>query len=155
LIPAPMGAAPMAAIDGARDTIAEYYEAVHTHDWAKLASTLADEVVRVGILSDYEDDIARGKEPYLEFCKSIISSFEYHTMETKQIFYSEDRRFACAETVETIQQPGSERISLHCLKLHELDEDGLIVKIDQYRKGSPVATPPSISVRAVMSKSDH
>jgi SnoaL-like domain len=133
-----------------RDTIAEYYEAVHEHDWVKLASTLAEGVVRIGVLSEYEDDVAQGKQAYMRFCVSIIESLEYHTMEIKEIFYSGDRRYACAETVETIQLPGSNRIKLHCLKLHELDEGGLIVKIDQYRKSSPVATPTTISVGTVM-----
>jgi hypothetical protein len=135
-----------------RDTVAEYYEAVHEHDWVKLASTLAEDVVRIGILSDYEDDISRGKQPYLTFASTVIESFEYHTMEINRIFYSADRRLACAETTETIQVPAGERLTLHCLKTIELDDDELIVRIDQFRKMSKVATPSSISVGAVMAK---
>ena len=134
-----------------RDTVAEYYEAVHEHDWEKLASTLADGVVRIGILSDYEDDVCEGKERYLAFVSKVIGSFEYHTMEINGIFYSADRRRACAETTETIQPPQGERLTLHCLKTIDLDEHGLIVRINQFRKMSPIATPSSISVGNVLS----
>ena len=133
-----------------RDIIREYYEAVNDHNWEKLASTLAEDVVRIGIMSDFTDDIAKGKGPYVEFCKAAIGSFENHSMKIERIFYSADRRLACGETTETLKQPGSEPVVLHCLKTHELNEDGLITRIDQYRKGSPEGTPISISVNAVM-----
>jgi hypothetical protein len=135
-----------------RDTIREYYDAVHEHDWTKLASTLADDVVRIGLLSDVEDDISRGKEPYVAFVSKVIGSFEYHSMRVIKIFYSEDRRWACAETTETIQPPGQQRITLHCLKIHQLDETGLITSINQFRKLSDVALPTSVSVSAVMAE---
>ena len=133
-----------------RDTIREYYEAVHEHDWEKLSSTLADDVVRIGILSDIEADISRGKEPYLAFVAKVIGSFDYHTMEIIEIFYSPDRQWACAETAETIQPPASERLTLHCLKIHQLNEAGFITSINQFRKVSTAAVPTSISVSAVM-----
>jgi len=132
-----------------RDVVREYYEAVHGHDWAQLASTLAEGVVRMGIRSDFDDDTVVGREPYVRFVAEIIGTFEYHTMEIIGIFYSPDARFACAQTVETLQQLGGERVRLHCLKWHELDGDGLIVKIDQYRKGSPEPTPASLTVGAI------
>jgi ketosteroid isomerase-like protein len=133
-----------------RDVIREYYEAVHEHDWEKLASTLAEDVVRTGFMADFAQDTAKGKRPYLEFCRTVIESFEYHAMEIRRIFYSADRRQACAETEETIQKPGEERFTLHCLKVHDIDEDGLIVGIDQYRKASPSQAPITLSVGAVM-----
>jgi hypothetical protein len=134
-----------------RDVVTEYYEAVHEHDWVKLSSTLSDDVIRVGIRSDFDDDTVRGKDIYLRFCRTILSSFEYHTMEIIKVFYSADGRYACAETVETVQEPGKERMRLHCLKWHEIDEKGLIVRIDQYRKASSEPTPSSITVGAVLS----
>jgi SnoaL-like domain len=137
-----------------RDTVTDYYQAVNDHDWNKLATVLADNVERIGIMSDIEDDISRGKEPYLAFVSKVIGSFYFHKMEIERIFYSEDRRFACAETTETIQQtPGSERLVLHCLKSIELDENELIVRINQFRKMSITATPHSITVSAVMGSS--
>jgi hypothetical protein len=134
-----------------RDVVTEYYEAVNDHDWLKLASTLSEHVVRIGIRSDFDDDTVRGRDLYMQFCESILSSFEYHTMEIIAVFYSPDARFACAETVETLQELGKERMRLHCLKSHEIDENGLIVRIDQYRKASPEVTPASITVGAVLS----
>lgn len=98
---------------------------------------------------------AKGKGPYLEFCRTVIGSFEYHAMEIRRIFYSDDRRQACAETEETIQKPGEERLTLHCLKVHDIDEDGLIVGIDQYRKASPSQTPITLSVGAVMGAREY
>jgi ketosteroid isomerase-like protein len=133
-----------------RDVIREYYEAVHEHDWEKLASTLAEDVVRTGFMADFAEDTAKGKGSYLEFCRTVIQSFEYHAMEIRRIFYSGDRRQACAETEETIQKPGGERFTLHCLKVHDIDEDGLISGIDQYRKASPAQAPIALSVGAVM-----
>ena len=134
-----------------RDTITEYYEAVDQHDWDKLATVLADDVERIGIMSDIEDDISRGKEPYLAFVSEVIGSFHFHRMKIERIFYSEDRRFACAETTETIQQtPDSERLILHCLKTIELDENELILRIDQFRKMSKTPAPTSLTVSAVM-----
>jgi ketosteroid isomerase-like protein len=133
-----------------RDVIREYYEAVHEHDWEKLASTLAEDVVRTGFMADFAEDTAKGKGPYLDFCRTVIESFQYHAMEIRRIFYSDDRRQACAETEETIQKPGEERFTLHCLKVHDIDEDGLITGIDQYRKASSGQVPITLSVRAVM-----
>lgn len=133
-----------------RDVIREYYEAVHEHDWEKLASTLAENVVRTGFMADFAEDTAKGKGPYIEFCRTVIGSFEYHAMEIRRIFYSGDWRQACAETEETIQKPGGERFTLHCLKVHDIDEDGLISGIDQYRKASQAQAPIALSVGAVM-----
>jgi ketosteroid isomerase-like protein len=113
-----------------RDAVTEYYKAVSDHDWVKLASMLSDDVVRMGVRSEFDDDTVRGREPYARFVETIISSFDYHAMEVIGIFYSADGRFACAQTVEALQEPGGERVRLHCLKWHELDGDGLIVKID-------------------------
>ncbi|HEY3881774.1 MAG TPA: nuclear transport factor 2 family protein [Trebonia sp.] len=137
-----------------RDVVREYYEAVHGHDWAKLESTLSLDVVRMGIRSDFDDDTVRGRDRYVRFVAEVIGTFEDHSMEIVGIFYSPDGRFACAQTVETLRQPGRERVRLHCLKWHELDGDGLIVKIDQYRKGSPEPTPASLTVGAVRSARD-
>jgi hypothetical protein len=134
-----------------RDTVTEYYEAVDQHDWKKLAAVLADDVERIGFMSAIEDDISRGKEPYVAFVSKVIGSFYFHEMKIDRIFYSEDRRLACAETTETIQQaPDSERLVLHCLKTIELDENELIVRIDQFRKASDTPTPTSITVGEVM-----
>lgn len=129
--------------------IAAYYDAVHRHDWEALASTLSDDVVRRGILSDCDDDVVVGKQAYLDFCRSVIGSFSHHSMEVVRIFCSSDGSLACAETVETIQRPGEGPIVLHCLKVHELDGSGRIAGIDQYRKGSTIPTPASISAGAV------
>jgi hypothetical protein len=70
-----------------RDTVREYYEAVHDHDWAKLASTLSPDMVRMGIRSDFDEDTVAGREPYVRFVEQVIGTFEHHAMEVIGIFY--------------------------------------------------------------------
>jgi len=132
------------------DTVTTYYEAVHEHDWKKLRSTLAESVVRSGIMSDHADDTITGRDAYVRFVETVIGSFEQHAMRIERVFYSADRRFACAETRETVREPGGDLIELHCLKWHELDENGRILRIEQFRKGAPGGTPLTLSVGSVL-----
>jgi hypothetical protein len=135
-----------------RDVITEYYQSVNDHDWGKLASTLSPDVIRMGILSDVRDDTAVGRDPYVKFVSSLIDTFPVHKMEIIGLFYSADRRLACAETLETTQTEGGPLVQYHCLKWHEINEDGLISKISQFRKAAPSATSDSISVSFVNAK---
>jgi hypothetical protein len=131
-----------------RDVVADFYTAIDQHDWNTLASTLADNVVRVGMQGN-EEDTCRGKERYLQYVDEVIGKFEYHDMKIIRIFYSSDRRLASAETVETLQAPGCERTSLHCLKAIELNDEGLITKFDLFWKTPSVLPPTWITVDAI------
>ena len=50
----------------ADDVIARFWKGIDSHDWDLVASTLADDFVRIGMRDD-EADTCRGKARYLDF----------------------------------------------------------------------------------------
>ena len=130
------------------DVVADFYTALHAHDWDRLAATMSDDVVRIGV-RDNEADTCRGKDRYVEYVKSVIGRFERHAMQVQRIIYSPDGKFATAETLETIQPPGGGPIYLHNLKLIVIDDAGLIKRFDQFWKIPPTMPPDWITVEAV------
>jgi hypothetical protein len=122
------------------DPVATFWKAVDIHDWDLLASVISDDFVRIG-MNDDEADTCRGKERYLAFVAGVIGKFEHHDLKTTRVFYSADRRLAISEAIETIRPPGEEPNSMKFVNLHELNEDGLITKLDIYWK-TPKRMPP-------------
>jgi hypothetical protein len=131
------------------DVVAKFWIGIDTHDWDLIASTLADDFVRIGMRDD-EEDTCRGKANYLDFVSNVISKMDHHDLRTDRIYYSEDRRIAIAETVETIRPPGEETLSMRFVNVCELNEDGLIEKLDIFWKTPPRMPPGWITVDAVL-----
>ena len=132
------------------DVVREFYTALHDHDWERLAATMTDDVVRIG-MQDTEADTCRGKARYLEFVQSVIGRFDHHTMKIVQVFYSADGLHASAETIEEIRPPGGEMTTFHCLKAIEINEAGLITSFNLFQKAPAVPPPPWITVAAIES----
>jgi hypothetical protein len=130
-----------------RDVVADFWRAVDIHDWDLLASTITDDFVRVGM---DPGDVCRGKAPYLDFVSKVTGKMDHHALETKAIFYSEDRRRAVAECTETIEPPGQEPLVMDFVNLHELSADGLITKLDIYWKTQRRMPPDWIAVETVL-----
>ena len=133
------------------DAVKDFWIAVDTHDWDLLASAIADDFVRIGMNGD-EADTCRGKTNYLQFVSSVVGKMTYHDLKTKRIFYSEDRRQAIAETVETILPPDGGKFVMDFVNVHELNEEGLITKLDIYWKTQKELPPSWIAVETVMEK---
>lgn len=132
-----------------RDVVADFWRAVDTHDWDLLASTITDDFVRIGM---DPGDVCAGKEPYLAFVSKVTGKMDRHTLETRAIFYSEDRRRAVAECRETIVPPGEEPLVMDFVNLHELSDDGLIAKLDIYWKTQRRMPPEWIAVDTVLAE---
>jgi steroid delta-isomerase len=133
------------------DVVERFWHGVDTHDWPSIASTLADDFVRVG-MSDDESDTCRGKDEYLRFVSGVIGRFDRHALATRRVFYSEDRRIAVVEAIETIRPPGEPDLMMHFLNLLHLNERGLISKLDIYWKTPPRMPPAWIRADAVLER---
>jgi len=130
-----------------RDVVADFWRAVDTHDWDLLASAITDDFVRIRM---DPDDVCRGKAAYLQFVSSVTGKMERHTLETKRIFYSEDRRWAVAECQETIEPPGEDPLVMDFVNLHELDDHGRIASLDIYWKTQRRMPPDWTAVATVL-----
>ena len=130
-----------------RDVVADFWRAVDVHDWDLLASTITEDFVRIGM---DPADVCRGKTAYVEFVSKVTGKMDHHTLETRSIFYSEDRRRAVAECRETIVPPGQDPLVMDFVNLHELSDAGLIAKLDIYWKTQRRLPPDWIAVDTVL-----
>jgi hypothetical protein len=134
-----------------RDVAADFWKGIDAHDWDLVASTLADDFVRIGMRDD-EADTTRGKDTYMSFVSQVVGKMEHHDLRTDRITYTADRRMAFIETVETIRPPGESEIIMRFLNLMELNADGLITKLDIFWKTPPRMPPGWIVVDNVLQR---
>ncbi|MCF2526009.1 nuclear transport factor 2 family protein [Yinghuangia soli] len=131
-------------------TVADFWKGVDSHDWDLVASTLADDFVRIG-MRDNEADTCRGKENYIAFVSGVISRMVEHELQSRFTFLSEDGRFAFNEAVEIITYaPGEEPLAMRFANYLELNDEGLISKLDIFWKTPPQMPPDWIAVEAVI-----
>lgn len=131
------------------EVVNRFWRAVDAHDWDLIATTLAPDFVRVG-MADTEADTCRGKENYLRFVRGVISRFEYHRLESRSGYVSADGRRITHEAIETIQPPGGERLVMRFVNLMELNDDGLISRLDIFWKTPPAMPPEWIKVETIL-----
>ncbi len=109
-----------------------YLRAVAEHDWAALARCLADDVVRVGPFGDTYTP----KAPYVAFLEELMPSLEGYSMKVDRIV--DAGSVVVAELTETLEMGGKVHVTPEAL-VFDLDEDGLIVKVDIFIKRLPDA----------------
>ena len=136
-----------------QEIVARFWKGVDSHDWDLVASTLADEFTRVGMRAD-EADTCRGKANYLKFVSQVIGKMDHHDLKTRKTFLSADGRYAVVEAIETIEPPGQEPLSMTFLNVMELNDEGLLTKLDIFWKTPPRMPPDWITVDAVLSDSE-
>lgn len=137
------------------DVIADFWRGIDSHDWDLIASTLADDFVRIGMNGGANPDICEGKEAYLKFVSTVISKMDHHDLRVVRTFTSSDGRLATVEAVETIRPPESDvMLPMQFVNVMELDDEGLIKKLDIYWK-TPDQLPPSwIAVEDMLAEAD-
>ena len=133
------------------NVVADFWKGIDSHDWDLVASTLADDFVRIGMRDD-EADTSRGKDTYMSFVSQVVGKMEHHDLRTDRITWSADGRTAFIETVETIRPPGEDKVVMRFLNLMELNDQGLITKLDIFWKTPPRMPPGWISVDAVLDR---
>lgn len=133
------------------DVVRQFWEGIDTHDWDLIASAIDDDFVRVG-MRDNEADTCRGKEAYLRFVSGVIGKFEDHGLKSRSGFVSADGRRVVHEAVETIQPPGEEPLAMRFVNVMEINEKGLIAKLDIYWKTPPRMPPEWITVESVLAE---
>ena len=133
------------------EAVANFWKGIDSHDWDLVASTLADDFVRIGMRDD-EADTSRGKDTYMDFVSGVVGKMDHHDLRTDRITWSADGRTAFIETVETIRPPGDTEIVMRFLNLMELNDQGLITKLDIFWKTPPRMPPGWISVDAVLER---
>ena len=133
------------------DVVANFWKGIDSHDWELVASTLADDFVRIGMRDD-EPDTSRGKDTYMNFVSGVVGKMDHHDLRTDRIVYSADGRTAYIETVETIRPPGEDTVVMRFLNLMELNDEGLITKLDIFWKTPPKMPPEWIDVDSVLER---
>jgi hypothetical protein len=131
--------------------IEKFWRGVHTHDWDLVAGTLADDFVRIG-MHGTEADTCRGKSNYMKFVSGVIGKFDNHTLDQRRTFTSADGKIVVAECIEMIQPPGQEKLVMKFINILELNDAGLISKLDIYWKTPPRMPPDWITPKAVLAE---
>lgn len=131
------------------DVVANFWKGVDEHDWDLVASTLADDFVRVGMADD-EADTCRGKAKYMEFVSQVTGRMDHHSLRMVDLFRSEDGRTAVAECIETIHPPGEPELVMRFINILKLNDDGLIEKLDIFWKTPPRMPPEWITPEAIL-----
>ncbi len=133
------------------DAVETFWQAIDTHDWDLISTVLADDFVRVGMRGD-ASDTCTGKDDYIRFVSQVTGKMDHHDLKMTRRFYSEDRRTAIAECVESIQPPGESELNVMTfLNVMEIGEDGLITKLDIFWKTPRQMPPDWITVDSILS----
>ena len=74
-----------------REVVANFWKGVDEHDWDLVASTIADNFVRIGMRDD-EADTSRGKADYMQFVSDVTGRMDHHTLKMASLFFSDDGR---------------------------------------------------------------
>ena len=109
--------------------VEDYLEALVTQDWDTLRACLREDVVRNG---PFRDEY-RGRDAYVAFLAELMPTLPGYAMDVRRVGYVRDGRLAVAQLTETITVSGGSMRTEESL-LFELDEDGLIARIDIYIK---------------------
>ncbi len=132
------------------DVVARFWRGIDEHNWDLIASTISDDFERHGMFGT-EADTCRGKASYLEFVSKVIGRMDHHDLKARNIFRSEDGRKAVAECIETIRPPGEEALRMHFINILDLDENGLISRLDIFWKTPPRPLPDWILPEVILS----
>ena len=132
------------------DVVAKFWRGVDEHDWDLIASTITDDFERHGMFGT-EADTCRGKKKYLEFVSKVIGRMDHHDLKARKIFRSADGRKSVAECIETIRPPGEEALRMHFINILDIDENGLISRLDIFWKTPPRPLPDWITPEAILS----
>ena len=99
------------------------------HDWDGLATTIAEE----GLTRDgpYCDRI-EGKQPYVDFLRSVIRSLDGYQLRVQRISHVSDR-VSFVELTETFGVDGVPTTCPECI-LFERNDDGLICHVSVFIK---------------------
>ena len=131
------------------DVVANFWKGVDQHDWDLVASTIADDFVRIGMRDD-EADTSRGKVEYMQFVSEVTGRMDHHDLKMVSLFFSEDGRTAVAECIETIHPPGEPELVMRFINILEMNDDGLIAKLDIFWKTPPRMPPEWITPEAIL-----
>ncbi len=134
------------------DVITKFWRGIDEHDWDLVASTLADDFERHGMFGT-EADTCRGKAAYMQFVSNVIKRMDHHDLKARKIFRSADGRQAVAECIETIRPPGETELVMHFINIMDLDDQGLIKRLDIFWKTPPRLPPEWITPEAILSDS--
>ena len=133
----------------ANEVVANFWKGVDEHDWDLVASTIADDFVRIGMRDD-DADTSRGKAEYMKFVSEVTGRMDHHDLKMVSLFLSEDGRTAVAECIETISPPGEDELVMRFINILELNDDGLIAKLDIFWKTPPRMPPDWITPEAIL-----
>jgi hypothetical protein len=110
-------------------TVERYLACLAVHDWDGLAATIADDdLIRDG---PYRD-VVEGKQPYLEFLRSVFAALEGYRLDVQRISHTSDR-VCYVELSETFDIDGVPTGYPECL-VFELNPDGLINRVSVFIK---------------------
>jgi len=112
----------------------EYFEALRTQDWARVAPCLAEDVHRTG---PYLDEV-RGREAYVKFLASAIGALRSYELRVHRV-----RELAPHSAVVELSEAmdrGGERREFPELLLFDFDAAGRIARVDVYIKQPPRRT---------------
>jgi hypothetical protein len=133
------------------DAVLRFWEGGETQNWSLVASAISDDFVRIG-MGDDEADTCRGKEAFLRFAHDVIGKFEHWSLKAQTGFVSIDGGKVAWEAIETIQPPGEAPLVMRLFMVAELNDDGLIAKLDIFWK-TPSRMPPSwIAAESVLAE---
>ena len=132
------------------DVVTKFWRGVDSHDWDLVASTLAEDFERHGMLG-VEADICRGKANYMQFVSGVIGRMDHHDLKARKTFWSADGRQAVSECIETIRPPGENELVMHFINILDINEQGLLKRLDIYWKTPPRMPPSWITPEAILS----
>jgi limonene-1,2-epoxide hydrolase len=107
-----------------------YLDAIRAHDWALLADSVTDNVVRVGPFGD----TYKGRDEYVGFIASLMPTLPGYAMDVHAVTQIGQRAFV--ELAETVTVEGSPTVTNEVL-VFELDGDR-IARIDIFIQRSPL-----------------
>ena len=110
----------------ANDVVERFFSYLTAREWNELGTVLDQEVLRIGPFGDQ----LTGRQVYLDFLKATVPT-DYGN-DVLRVISTPDGRFASAKVTEHPSRYGEEELHLNEAYSFDIDEDGLICRVEIY-----------------------
>ena len=109
--------------------VESYLAAVAGQDWETFASTMTEDIVRIGPFGD----VYSGRDAYIDYLSGLVPNLPGYSMDVARVTYIDDGARAVAELSETVEVDGSPLITPEAL-LFDLTPEGLVKRVEIFTR---------------------
>lgn len=131
----------MQGVSDMPERIIRLWASIKNRKWDELWTCLAADFVRCGTQGG-DDDTCVGPDDYVDYMSTVVSRWQSFEMEVLREVWDPRTLTAVLEVRESLTPPDGPTVGMHFLAVHEVDDHGLVRRLDLFEK-RPTGTLPS------------